>query len=76
VYNTGPLPADAGFYSPLLYDDAANMLGDSGGYNFRYIITDSAYHFSGGHDYRIQITSLIGSSSHMQIYKLSVGEVL
>lgn len=75
AYETPPLPADVGFFNPLLYG-YDNLIGDSGGLNFLYVIQPSAFAFLGGHGYRVQVATTIGASVHMQVYTVSVGEIL
>lgn len=75
VYVLGAIPSDTGYYNELQHDDAENLLGDSGGYNFKYTISADEFSFQGGNTYRVQIISQIGNSSHVQVYDVSVGEV-
>ena len=76
VYQLGAIPAATGFFDTLQFDDAANLLGDSGGYNFKYILDYDDFRMQGGSEYRVQIDSTVSGSSHIQVYRVRVGEVL
>ena len=75
VYQLGAIDPALGYYDTLQHDDAENLLGDSGGYNFKYIIAADEFSFQGSNTYRVQIVSQIGGSSHVQVYNVHVGEV-
>lgn len=76
VYADSPIDPTTVYFDTLQTDDYSNLLGDSLGYNFRYILDADTFAFGGGKRYRVQIASAIGGSSHMQVYDLAVGEVL
>jgi phytoene dehydrogenase-like protein len=76
VYSQGPVDPTTVYFDTLQHDDAENLLGDSGGYNFRYVLSPSDYALQGAKTYRIQIVSLIGSGNNVQVYDVVVGELL
>lgn len=67
VYKQG-FETDLGYYDELQYDDAANLLEDSGGYNFKFVLDADDFLFEGERNYRIQVASVIGSSTHTALY--------
>jgi hypothetical protein len=73
VYSLGAIDKTTAWYDVLLYD-AQNMLGDAGGYNFRYVISYEDFQFAGGNRYRVEIVSSLGTSFHVQIYDIDVVE--
>jgi hypothetical protein len=75
AYSSGAIDPTTVYYDTLQYD-AENLLGDSLGYNFKYILDADDYAMLGGKRYRMQIVSAIGSSSHLQVYDVKVGAIL
>jgi hypothetical protein len=75
VYQLGSIDPATVYYDTLQHDDAENMLGDSGGYNAKYIVSADEFGFEGGHTYRVQIASQLGNSSHVMVFDVVVGEV-
>ena len=76
VYEESPIDPETVYFDTLQTDDYANLLGDSGGYNFRYILDESLYPMGGGKRYRLQIQSTISGAIHYQVYDISVLEIL
>lgn len=76
VYSQSPIDATTVYFDTLQHDDAENLLGDSGGYNFKFIMDSDTFHMDGGKTYRAQVQSVIGNSSNYQVYDVIVGEIL
>jgi hypothetical protein len=76
VYVDGPLDPAVIYFDTLQHDDAENLLGDDGGYNFRYELDSSTFLLRGGNTYRVQAVSTVGSSSYVMVYDVKVLEVL
>lgn len=76
VWAEGPIDPTTVYYDTLQTDDDANLLGDEGGYNFRYILDANNYAMRGGKRYRFQIQSTISGAVHYQVYDIGVGEIL
>lgn len=76
VWADGPIDPATVYYDTLQTDDDANLLGDDGGYNFRYILDANNYTMQGGRRYRFQIQSTISGAVHYQVYDIGVAEIL
>lgn len=75
VFQEGAVDPSTVYFDALQYDDAANLLSDDGGYNFKYILHGDDYVLLGSKTYRIEIVSALGNASHVQKYDVKVGEV-
>jgi hypothetical protein len=76
VFVDGPLDPAVIYFDTLQHDDAENLLGDDEGYNCRYELDSATYLLRGGNTYRVQVVSVVGSSSYVQVYDVKVLEVL
>lgn len=63
-------------YSDTLQYDYADVMGDANGRNFLLIIDGDSYTFQGGNQYRVQVSSYIGSGVHVERVNVVVGEVM
>ena len=75
VYSLGAITPATGFFDTLQHGDAENMLGDSIGYNFKYVIAADDFLFHGGNHYRVEIAVLLGNSNHVMVFEGKIGEV-
>lgn len=73
AYSTDPLDGSLGYLDALAYG-YSNLLGDDGGYNFKYVIEYSEFHFRGAKTYRVEIVTQFGSELHKSLYDVIVSE--
>jgi hypothetical protein len=75
VWSSGGLDPTTVYSDTLIYDDAANTLGDSGGRNFKYVLAIDDFRLLGGRTYTVQVHSYQGSSDFVDVYSAVVHEV-
>jgi hypothetical protein len=75
VWSSGIIDPTTVYSDVLVYDDASNLLGDSGGRNFLYVLHADDYLLLGGRTYIVQVHSTSSQDDFVDVYQVIVHEV-